>query len=664
CNGTLYWLPLLSNRQQQTIKLDKTRAEFSFNHYVYLKTFFYDDWRLIACETALNIAIRHGHLEIVKLLLNETFSSVNCKTYDGKTPLMTAVRYNRTEFFYHLYLRGANLTTKCVHAFDINSLRSKLDLLELTLLTTEQCPAGASIVHFIAMYGNFEMMKFMYKNGFVDWEQRDADEATPLHFAFCNYNYIFIVFNYLKKLNLNFSAVTVNGSSIYHSAATCRSLILYLFYRHDRYQFNIPDCLDYKNRSILHYSMLLPMRQTDDDLYIEDKESGLILAMFTVCLNAKHNFLHIDNKGKNFLHYAAKNGNYFGFINVFRSLSDHDIMSLLTQKDQCENTPVDEIFQTMEKRSFFDPILIPSGCEIKDVFYTKCQTKFEYILTNHEMCLLKTLWYLHQKDGFSKFNATKLLSIAIRKSRIYPILMLKVYAEEQFQHIVQNNPPFLHFITEYDGPDIAEFFLTRDNSLKCDGSFSPLHEIVMNERNTHSMHYNHKFLTQYLKDYSCKILDKCFDKDGYNLLHRAVMGGNLLGTQFLVKKGMNVIHVSRHEKSALEISIIKAPFLENDAVPLRYSKSFPFQVLQYISENRTDKTIIDFDITLQYDQTAIFLLENVYTSRPSRRQKIAKLLCKPNKSHLSLVHLAAAKGFIGFLKKMHSAVWGRYFELL
>ncbi|CAC5377781.1 unnamed protein product [Mytilus coruscus] len=197
----------------------------------------------------------------------------------------------------------------------------------------------------------------------------------------------------------------------------------------------------------------------------------------------------------------------------------------------------------------------------------------------------------------------------------------------------------------------SPFFLTKDNSLKCDGSFSPLHEIIMNDRNTQSMYYNYEFLNKYLKDYSGKMLDKCFDKDGYNLLHRAVMGGNLLGTRFLVKTRMTISHLSRHAQSALNISIIKVPFLENRVVPLRYSNYSQFQVLQFISENRTEELIVDFSRTLKYDETAEFLLENLYTSRGPRRGEIETVLCRPNGRHLSLVHLAAAKGFISFLKK-------------
>ncbi|VDI10523.1 Hypothetical predicted protein [Mytilus galloprovincialis] len=99
----------------------------------------------------------------------------------------------------------------------------------------------------------------------------------------------------------------------------------------------------------------------------------------------------------------------------------------------------------------------------------------------------------------------------------------------------------------------------------------------MNDRNTQSMYYNHDILNKYLKDSSSTMLDRCFDKDGYNLLHRAVIGGNLLGTQFLVNKGMKLSHVSHHGQSALQILLSKAPFLENGVMICHIEKDHHFR---------------------------------------------------------------------------------------
>jgi hypothetical protein len=54
-------------------------------------------------------------------------------------------------------------------------------------------------------------------------------------------------------------------------------------------------------------------------------EDGLTWSIFVVCLNFKHNFHLTDHEGRNFLHYAAKNGNYYGFDYTAQLLSDDDL---------------------------------------------------------------------------------------------------------------------------------------------------------------------------------------------------------------------------------------------------------------------------------------------------------------------------------------------------
>jgi hypothetical protein len=62
------------------------------------------------------------------------------------------------------------------------------------------------------------------------------------------------------KLKLNFTARTLNMSTIFHSAAICKVLSLYQNSRNDyKYKLNVPDVVDKDGRSILHYSMLMPL---------------------------------------------------------------------------------------------------------------------------------------------------------------------------------------------------------------------------------------------------------------------------------------------------------------------------------------------------------------------------------------------------------------------
>jgi hypothetical protein len=79
-------------------------------------------------------------------------------------------------------------------------------------------------------------------------------------------------------------------------------------------------------------------------------------------------------------------------------------------------------------------------------------------------------------------------------------------------------------VTEYEGPSLAVFILTTENALNCNDGLSPLHRIIFNDRNAQWVYCNIEFLDKYLLEFPAQKLDVCFDSDGYNLLHRAIMG--------------------------------------------------------------------------------------------------------------------------------------------
>jgi hypothetical protein len=192
--------------------------------------------------------------------MKEEDNALRCTTYNGKTPLMTAVKYNQTEIFKILHYKNSTMSLKCEHSFNIFDIyfQSKLDISERAGLITERCPSGASVVHLLAMHGNSDMLSFMYQSGFSDWDLTDTENATPLHYAFCHNTNFFITAAH--ELKLNFTARTLNMSTIFHSAAICKGLSLYQNSRNDyKYKLNVTDVVDKDGRSILHYSMLMPL---------------------------------------------------------------------------------------------------------------------------------------------------------------------------------------------------------------------------------------------------------------------------------------------------------------------------------------------------------------------------------------------------------------------
>ncbi|CAG2253647.1 unnamed protein product [Mytilus edulis] len=186
-----------------------------------------DDWRLITCESALNAAVRYGHLRIVKSLLEEKVNTLHCEMFDGRTPLMTAAIYDQTEVFRYLHDSGGNFAFRCKRKCVWRQHRKP----ELDLLTEKACPENGSISHLLAIHNSYGIIKYLLKNGFDDWESRDSKGLTPLHYAFCSNSNNFIklvVFADKDKVHLNLNSKSSNGSTPYHSAAICKSLILSL----------------------------------------------------------------------------------------------------------------------------------------------------------------------------------------------------------------------------------------------------------------------------------------------------------------------------------------------------------------------------------------------------------------------------------------------------
>jgi ankyrin repeat protein len=231
---------------------------------------------------------------------------------------------------------------------------------------------------------------------------------------------------------------------------------------------------------------------------------------------------------------------------------------------------------------------------------------------------------------------------------------LKTYATDAFKHSILTNPDILNVVTEYEGPNIAEFILTTENALNCNGGFKPLHRIIFNDRNTQWVYCNIEFLDKYLLKFPAQKLDVCFDSDGYNLLHRAIMGGNILATRYLVNKGMNTSKTSLSGLSPLSISVTKAPYLENSVLPSYYMNGSTIQILQFVFENTTTNVVTDSYGVIDYDTTSAFILQTVYQSKSINYTALAGDLCKLGEKKLSLIHLAAAKGLVTFLKQSRS----------
>ncbi|XP_052070270.1 uncharacterized protein LOC127709026 isoform X3 [Mytilus californianus] len=234
----------------------------------------YEKWfvnldNVFNCESALNAAVRNGYVDIMKLLISKSIYTVNCPSFDGSIPLMTAVKYNQTELFKILFVVGTNKLHRCRNMKDVDLFYLiKKNNFHLRIKNFKQfCPTFGGVEHLLALYDNLDIIQFAREKGNYSWYSRDIDGVTPIHYAFCHNSIKFLKYIVLgKRLSyLRANLRSNNGSSPFHSAAICKSTALFYFFnpnKNNKYNI-IPDVMDNENRSILHYAFLQPLNSED-----------------------------------------------------------------------------------------------------------------------------------------------------------------------------------------------------------------------------------------------------------------------------------------------------------------------------------------------------------------------------------------------------------------
>ncbi|CAG2188952.1 unnamed protein product [Mytilus edulis] len=158
---------------------------------------------------------------------------------------------------------------------------------------------------------------------------------------------------------------------------------------------------------------------------------------------------------------------------------------------------------------------------------------------------------------------------------------------------------------------IAELIFKADNSLRCNKTESPLHQLVLNAMNGQDILPLNSFLIPLFKTFSSQYLDCCYDNEGYNILHRAAMGGNIQTVKLMMTKGMNFSYPMRNDQNVLALCIYSSPFLKNGHVPSYYVSGPRFHILEFVFQSETVNKSIDRTRNVDFDSTADLLLNEM-----------------------------------------------------
>lgn len=121
---------------------------------------FLDDRRYIRCETALEVAIRNGHTEIVRRLIEIRNNTLRCREAGGRTPIFTAMKFKRSEIFKLLLKKNLKKSDRCIR--------------ELVLITRDE----NSTVHEPWTERNFGSGSYIAISSFLSKESRLIRQMT------------------------------------------------------------------------------------------------------------------------------------------------------------------------------------------------------------------------------------------------------------------------------------------------------------------------------------------------------------------------------------------------------------------------------------------------------------------------------------------------------
>ncbi|XP_048779931.2 uncharacterized protein LOC125683140 [Ostrea edulis] len=605
CNMSQYWTKFHETRLQIIDDMDDLETV----NYV-----FKDDRRFIRCETALEVSLQNGYDEIVKLLIDKFPSALKCKESGGRTPLLTAIRFRRYNALKQILLHENARNITCL--FNRNRWK-KLDLndKERNEYLENQCPFNSSISHLCAMYGDLETIKLLQTYGLINWSERNPDGDTPLHVASCK--------GHIKTIKLYeqnhegelWNVRAKNGSTLMHSAATCHRyrLLSYLLEKQHDHVF------DDMNLGISHYLTKTGshgVKERNELLNIEDNVKERII---------REIFL-VDVYNRTPLHYAAVHGNvdYLSFL-ISLGLEHTAWTRILNMADYTSRIIIELAFAN-----------VPLYHGLKTMNYEsvsiKPQEKFIYLLLGN---VIPSRYYV--QTNYHKFvemtaekNSSYLMDILhyFFQSNNYPTL--KVWSHLLSHDVI--DPVMFSFIPK------LKYMCHRDKN-------NILHKIIQDEKRTVWVHEETSFKFDKLFLLNWKNITKCLDKNGHNLLHRAIMGGNYAAFIYLLNKGVPLNGDSRDEINLLQLVVKSAPTFQKETLKIR--------LIVPELRNRTVRTEAawNFDTiskeVYNYDKIA-----EVIVRKSPKLDVNRDFFCRKEEKNLSIVHLIAAKGFTSMISEI------------
>ena len=597
----------------------------------------YDDSRLIFCHSALHAAVVSGHDKVVTRLLSEKHNALNCYDYTGRTPLHEAVRKNDSIIVNILLNKHPQMVKyKCKRWQEVN--QTLLSFEELAEYSADVCHCGYTPLHLAALYGHLEAAILLIRKG-AQLDDRDCTGATPIHVAACP--------NRANLIGGNINVKTSNGSTPLHSAAACGvvGIIDYLLYKKasltavDNYNLTAPHYSIHNFTFTSFVDLMAPRKGHLPRFFVYDNQYTSVddlhwLDTLVKLLHGGSNIDVVDVDGQTPLHIAAHYG-LADAVNVLLQMN-----ASMEMKDKNGKTPMEVAFE----KAPVEPEQFPSfrATKIEDVReHLHGHVMVIFLLLSHGAssgkCTSSSGSMLHTAIVKKQFHIAQLLllkgaNLTCEDSLGRTPLITCLHNSGEFSGIlfsdkitepvaIECGKPFnysLFHLLSYSRPffeDEGFFYLE-----KCSESTDPLCTVKKGPLAVAVESHLEKE----------RIINSCFDAEGFTALHRAAQGANLAAIRYLLAIGVNDSTLSPYGYDALTLAVLHAGRK------------------RLWERNKLVWVDADFHHRLKAEEAAIELLRHAVKSRGY------KIRCDSSKAELTLYHLAASRGLLKFIEVIFS----------
>ena len=581
------------------------------------KVYIYDNHHLHSRESALHAAVRQEHPSVIKVLLAGDLNAINCTNSAGRFPQHEAVYLNKFNSLEALLQSGASASIQCHSRTSSFMPQSQTPLPEP--LQQAGCPCGFSPLHLAAKYGYHGVADLLLKYG-ADPNMGDCNGSTPLHIASCHG--MSSIISLLVDNGADIDTKSLNGSTPLHSAAVClaKGSIELLFDLGCNYL-----TADKEGMSALHYTVKeveVIGKEYFIDLYAR-KPKDLIKEIIGTPN-------HIETMNKLNVQYPWLNAFVELILTTIRKTTTSGSMSFLGMEDERNET----VFDKLEEKSNESSILMGTN-EISGLSLALTPYVFAYDIIRSERIIkgfpshlikldlipksFKSIMRKGYTSIFTTINCTVLVD-SVRLQLVHEAnTVLRAGVNVNCFDYRSGLTPLLVYLRtggRHMSKVLAKYNLNVE--ITCGDPFksSALH--MASYHKLHYLHYVHQFLTgadnweKYLMtedaifDYfihsyeernnsqgimetvrigdgpltlsilshpnGTKVVDECFDDEGFNSFQRAAQGANVVAIRKFLTWGATHSLETENGFSPLWLSVLYAvkyrPYLNFERVGL------------------------------------------------------------------------------------------------